>query len=70
MNESVVESHQKSQACDHAMAELMRLKSELQKTSSQLSTVQEALTAKVSRKALYFCLSALFVTKDHLPVFL
>jgi len=51
MNEIVVESHQRNQASDHATAELMCIKSELQQTHSQLSEAQQVLAEKVSSKA-------------------
>ena len=51
MNEIVVESHQRNQASDHATAELMCIKSELQQTHSQLYEAQQVLAEKVSSKA-------------------
>jgi len=48
MNEMAVESRQRSMVSDHATAELMCLKTQLQQTSSQLSDAQQILAGKVS----------------------
>ena len=55
MNEIVAESHQRTQASDHATAELMYLKSQLQQTNSQLSDAQQVLAAKVTASTVCVC---------------
>jgi len=55
MNEMAVESRQRSMVSDHATAELMCLKTQLQQTSSQLSDAQQILAGKVSRAVYTQC---------------
>jgi len=54
MNEMAVETHHRKLTTDHASAELMCLKSQLQQTNTQLSDAQRVLVGKVRKTAFCF----------------